>query len=67
MVQERIDAEIKSAPFFGLMVDETTDNATKNQMTRIIRYVYEGVVCERFMGFTNVSELSGAGGCNINF
>lgn len=59
MVLEKINGEIKEAPFFGVMVDETTDSETKNQMTTIIRYVHEGELRERFMGFKNVSELSG--------
>ena len=59
MIVEQIRREVGEAEFYGHMVDETTDNSTKNQMSVIIRYVHKGEVKERFLGFNDVSDLSG--------
>ena len=59
MIEEEIKREVSEADFYGHMVDETTDISTKNQMSVIVRFVSKGEVKERFLGFYNVSELSG--------
>ena len=56
---DEIKTEVSEAEFYGHMVDETTDVSTKNQMSVIVRFVHKGEVKERFLGFTNVSDLSG--------
>ena len=59
MIEEEIRGEVNDADFYGHMVDETTDISTKNQMSVIVRFVKNGEVKERFLGFYNVSDLSG--------
>ena len=52
VVVEVIDAEINEAPFFAVGADETTDNATQEQMALTVRYVDKaGNIQERFKGF----------------
>lgn len=43
--------DIKTANFIALEADETTDTSNQQQMVVIIRYVNNGVVCERFWTF----------------
>ena len=43
------------------MADETTDASTKKQLTICLRYVKDGSICERFFGFREASDLTGAG------
>ncbi|XP_063675854.1 zinc finger MYM-type protein 1-like [Bolinopsis microptera] len=62
MTRELIKEEVKSADFFAVIADETTDVSTTNQLTTILRYVHNGQLKERFLGFDNVSEVSGAEG-----
>ena len=59
MILEEVRREVSKSDYYGHMVDETTDVSTKNQMSVIIRFVDDGEVRERFLGFYNVSELSG--------
>ena len=47
--------------FFSLLADETTDASTKEQLTICLRYVKDGSICERFFGFREASDLTGAG------
>ena len=53
MIEEEIRGEVNDADFYGHMVDETTDISTKNQMSVIVRFVKNGEVKERFLGFYN--------------
>ncbi|XP_076030931.1 zinc finger MYM-type protein 1-like [Oratosquilla oratoria] len=39
-----------------LQADETTDCAMHAQLSIIIRYVYEDKICERFLGFYEISD-----------
>ena len=52
VVVDVIDAEINESPFFAIGADETTDNATQEQLAMTIRYVdKDGNIRERFKGF----------------
>ena len=56
VIQEEIDKEINTASFIAVEVDDTTDISCKCQLTVIIRYVNKkGMICERFLGFFDVS------------
>ena len=59
MTRELIKGEVESADFFAVIADETTDVSTQNQLTTILRYVHNGELLERFLGFDNVSAVSG--------
>ena len=60
-LEKGIVAEVKEARFFSLLADETTDSATKKQLTICLRYVKDGSICEPFFGFREASDLTGAG------
>ena len=59
MIYEKIEEQIKDTDFYSVIADETTDSSTKNQLSLILRYVHEGILVEKFLGFSNVSEQSG--------
>jgi hypothetical protein len=48
--------EINSAVCFSWQIDETTDITCFSQMSVIFRFVSNGKVLERFLGFFNVSD-----------
>lgn len=58
-----IKEEISKAQFVSIILEETTDVATKSQFSRVLRYVTEdGKIKERFICFTDVSEDRTANG-----
>ncbi|CAN6694897.1 unnamed protein product [Malus baccata var. baccata] len=51
--------EVKESKFFSIMVDESRDISTKEQMTVILRYAdNKGQVIERFVGVQHVTETT---------
>ena len=54
ILTRQIAAEVCSAKFFSILVDETTDSATKEQCSLSVRYVTNGEVWERFMAFCDL-------------
>ncbi|KAM1657961.1 hypothetical protein ACFXTN_042192 [Malus domestica] len=51
--------EVKESKFFSIMVDESHDISTKEQMAVILRYVdNKGQVIERFVGVQHVTETT---------
>ena len=49
--------EVKESKFFSIMVDESCDVLTKEQMTVVLHYVdNKGQVIERFVGVQHVTE-----------
>lgn len=56
LVRNVLFDEIKSVDFCSWQVDETTDINVKSQLSVIFRYVVGSKICERFMGFFDVSN-----------
>ncbi|KAL2093150.1 hypothetical protein ACEWY4_010462 [Coilia grayii] len=57
VIHNETDTEIKKSPFIAVQVDDTSDISNKCQLTVIARYVNDkGTVCERFLGFYDVSS-----------
>lgn len=46
-----IKDEITQCDYIAIEADEATDNSTISQLVFIVRYVLNGVIHERFMGF----------------
>ena len=61
IISEKIVDEVKDAKYFSVLVDETTDCSTKEQMSLSVRYVHDGKVCEKFLTFVTVNDLTGHG------
>ncbi|KAJ4436397.1 hypothetical protein ANN_19029 [Periplaneta americana] len=55
-VLSAIKQEIIEIPFVAVMVDETSDVANKAQFSIVLRYVHEGEIKERFLGFCDISS-----------
>ena len=53
--------EINAAGYFSVMADETTDVAGHEQLTVVIRYVFDNNIREQFIGFARADDLTGEG------
>lgn len=51
MVRTSIISEVAQSEAFSILVDETKDLSKKEQMSFVIRYYYNGSVCESFLTF----------------
>ena len=56
VLTDKIKEETSSASFFAIILDETSDIMLKSQLSTVLRYVYDGQVHERFIGFSDVSN-----------
>lgn len=55
-IREVICTDIRDVVYYSLLVDESKD-VSKEQMSIMLRYVQEGNVYERFIGFVHISKL----------
>lgn len=57
VIQNETDKEIHTSPFIAVQVDDTSDISNRCHLSVVIRYVDEkGNVCERFLGFFDISS-----------
>ena len=61
-IAKALSRVIINSPFVAIILDETSDITTKSQLTTVLRYVIDGKICERFIGFTDVSADRTANG-----
>ena len=54
VVEEELLQELNSAPFYSILIDESTDMSTDHTLIMYIRYVHDGVVCTRFFDLTEL-------------
>jgi hypothetical protein len=54
ILARQIAAEVHTAKFFSILVDETTDCSTKEQCSLSVRYVRNNEVQERFVAFCDL-------------
>ena len=55
---EKIQAEVSEAQYYTIIADESKDISKKEQLSIILRYVYHGIIHERFVGYTHATELN---------
>ena len=60
MVRTSIITEVAQSEAFSILVDETKDMSKKEQMSFVIRYYYNGLVCESFLAFEAAQRLDAA-------
>ncbi|XP_014461093.3 52 kDa repressor of the inhibitor of the protein kinase [Alligator mississippiensis] len=62
IIRSKLVNEINESGFFTVLADETTDISNTEQMSVCVRYVREEplIVCEVFLGFLPVYDLTGA-------
>ena len=53
---DKVEAEINAANFISIQADKTTDVACKCQLVIILRYLVNGEIKERFLGFHEAKE-----------
>jgi hypothetical protein len=61
MVKEQICSEVTESGAYTIMADETRDVSKTEQLSIVLRYVFQGHVYERFLGFVPLDDLSSAG------
>ncbi|CAH0560642.1 unnamed protein product [Brassicogethes aeneus] len=57
LTNKHISNEVKEAPYFALMADETKDPSKTEQLSIIVRYYLNGVLYERFLGYEAADKL----------
>ena len=57
-VHSMIKREVQSAQFYTLMADETKDVSKSEQLSMVLRYLYNGSTYERFISFTECDEIN---------
>ena len=62
---DKVKAEINAANFVSIQADETTDVACKCQLVIILRYLVNGEIKERFLGFHEAKEKTAKAITNI--
>uniref|UniRef100_A0A3B3DJS2 DUF4371 domain-containing protein n=1 Tax=Oryzias melastigma TaxID=30732 RepID=A0A3B3DJS2_ORYME len=60
MVGTSITSEVAQCEAFSILVDETKDMSKREQMSFVIRYYYNGSVCESFLPFEAAQRLDAA-------
>ena len=58
LVLDEITKEIQEAKYFARLIHETKDLSKQEQLTFVLRYVFEYEVCEEFFSFRNAEELT---------
>ncbi|XP_068087069.1 protein I'm not dead yet-like [Anabrus simplex] len=54
----KIKIQVGEAKFVGIMIDETSDVSNFSQLSVVLRYVHDGDVVERFVGFYNQTRCA---------
>ena len=57
MVLQTISNEVQKAGIYSLLADETKDISRKEQLSIVLRYINNGSVYERFVGYTFAEQL----------
>jgi hypothetical protein len=57
-VRTMIKKEVQSAHFYTMMGDETKDISKSEQLSLVLRYLYNGITHERFISFTKCDNLN---------
>jgi hypothetical protein len=52
---DEISRQIQEAPYVAVMLDETSDIQMVSQLATVLRYIHDGNIQERFVGFTDIS------------
>ena len=63
VVKSEIKDEIYSAQYYCVIGDETKDSSKTEQMSVVVRYLYNKVLHEEFIGYTPAETLNADGLC----
>lgn len=64
IVLEKILDEVQMAGHYSLLADETKDLSRKEQLSIVLRYVWNGNIYERFIGYTFLEQLDAKSLCS---
>ena len=57
-LRSKIREELRTARYFTIIADETKDISKSEQLSLVLRYVFNGNTHERFISYTNCAELN---------
>ena len=55
--------EVEKSRYFGIICDETKDLSKKEQISLVVRYIYDGFIHEEFVGFTYAESVDAKSLC----
>ena len=58
-IRNDILEEVKCAKFYCVIADEVTDASNKEELSIVIRYIYDGQIREVFVDFVEVERITG--------
>lgn len=58
-IRNEILDEVKSAQYYAVIADEVTDSVNKEELSIVLRYVWENTVKEVFLNFIEVERITG--------
>ena len=58
-IHSTIIAEVQQAKLYSIIADEVTDVANKEELSLVLRYVYDDEVKEAFVDFIEVERITG--------
>src|SRR5207244_2815287 len=63
IIRNEIKDEVLLSQFFGIILDETKDLAMKEQITVVLRYLFNGIIHEEFVGFIYAESVNAESLC----
>jgi len=61
MILQNLASEVGSANYFSVLADECKDLSKKEQVSVIVRYLFDSSIHEEFIGMTETESLNAAG------
>lgn len=61
LIIAEISSEVSKSTFYTILADETKDLSKKEQMSIVLRYVYEGSIHEQFVNINEAKQLDADG------
>ena len=58
MIRDKISKELHSSTYYSVMVDESKDVSGKEQLSVVVRYLYQNNIHEEFLDFARLRELN---------
>lgn len=59
IIRDEIRSEIATAEYYSIICDETKDLSKREQLSLVVRYVYNEFIHEEFIGYSCAEELNG--------
>lgn len=61
IILNEISSEVAESQWFSIIADESKDMSGKEQLSVVVRYLYQNTIYEEFLGFIHLLELDAQG------